>query len=124
MVIKKEMCAKYMPTDRTKADKFLKSIGENIRRIRILKGYKNMENFANLAMMNKDYYGAIERGQQNFTIQRLINIAETLGVPLEEFFIPNPEEVTIKFRIAADNIDEFRKLLGRLEYILQIKKQR
>lgn len=117
------MCAKYIPTDKTEADKFLKSIGENIRRIRILKGYKNMENFANLVMMNKDYYGGIERGQQNFTIQRLINIAEILGVPLEEFFMPNPEDISIKFTLAENNLEAFRKLLGRVEYLLQIKKQ-
>jgi len=117
------MHAKYKPMDKTESDKFLKSIGENIRRTRILKGYKNMENFANLVMMNKDYYGGIERGQQNFTIQRLINIAETLGVPLEEFFMQNPKDVSVKFTLAESNLEAFRKLLGQVEYLLQIKKQ-
>jgi len=117
------MRAKYKPTNKTESDKFLKSIGENIRRTRILKGYKNIENFANLVMMNKDYYGGIERGQQNFTIQKLINIAEILGVPLEQFFMANPEEINIKFTLAENNLEAFRKLLGRIEYILQIKKK-
>lgn len=117
------MHAKYKPTNKTESDKFLKSIGENIRRTRILKGYKNIENFANLVMMNKDYYGGIERGQQNFTIQKLINIAEMLGVPLEEFFMTNPEEVCIKFAFSRNDLEAFRKLLGRVEYLLQIKKQ-
>lgn len=115
------MCAKYIPTDKVESDKFLKSIGENIRRIRILKGYKNMENFAILAMMNKDYYGAIERGQQNFTIQKLIDIAYALGVPLEQFFIENPEEVTIKFTISKNNLESAHHLLEVLKKMMGIE---
>lgn len=107
--------------DKKEPDKSLKSIGENIRRIRIFKGYKNMEEFANLVMINKDYYGAIERGQQNFTIEKLIKIAEFLGVPIEEFFMKNPEEVCIKFAFSENNLEALRKLLGRAEYLLQIK---
>lgn len=109
--------------DKTEPDKTLKSIGDNIRRLRIFKGHKNMEDFANLVMINKDYYGGIERGQQNFTIEKLIKIAEILGIPLEEFFMKNPEEVSVKFMLAENNLEMFRKLLGRVEYILQVKKQ-
>jgi transcriptional regulator with XRE-family HTH domain len=57
----------------------LVKIGKKIREMRKLKGY-TQEGFAAKAGLGRTYFGRIERGEQNLSIQNLIQIALTLGV--------------------------------------------
>ena len=51
--------------------------------MRKLKGF-SQEEFAAEASLGRTYYGRIERGEQNISIQNLIQIALTLQVELAE----------------------------------------
>jgi transcriptional regulator with XRE-family HTH domain len=58
-------------------------IGKKIREIRKLKGF-SQEAFAAEADLGRTYFGRIERGEQNMSIQNLIQIALTLQVEVGE----------------------------------------
>jgi transcriptional regulator with XRE-family HTH domain len=61
----------------------MKTIGEKIRSIRILKGY-SQENMAEMLDVSLPTYAEIERGKRDVTISRLEQIAEKLGVTLND----------------------------------------
>lgn len=61
----------------------LVKIGKRIRDIRKKKGY-SQEAFAAEAQLGRTYMGRIERGEQNVSIQNLIQIALTLKVEVGE----------------------------------------
>lgn len=62
-------------------------IGKKIREIRKLNGF-SQENFAAEAQLGRTYYGRVERGEQNISIQNLIQIALTLKVEVSELIPP------------------------------------
>ena len=61
----------------------LVKIGKKIREMRKLKGF-SQEDFAAEAQLGRTYYGRVERGEQNISIQNLIQIALTLQVEVGE----------------------------------------
>ena len=65
----------------------LVKIGKKIKEMRKLKGY-SQEDFAAVAQLGRTYYGRVERGEQNISIQNLIQIAFTLHVEIEELIPP------------------------------------
>ncbi|ABQ54212.1 TPA: helix-turn-helix transcriptional regulator [Legionella pneumophila] len=67
-------------------------IGKLIRDTRKEKGY-SQEDFASQAQLGRTYMGRIERGEQNMTIQTLIQIALILGVEVATL-IPKLNELT------------------------------
>lgn len=62
-------------------------IGKKIREMRKQKGF-SQENFAAEAELGRTYYGRVERGEQNISIQNLIQIALTLQVEISELLPP------------------------------------
>lgn len=54
-------------------------IGLKIRNLRLNKGY-SQEGIADAAGMGRTYMGRVERGEQNISIQNLIQIAFALNV--------------------------------------------
>ncbi|MBS0289162.1 MAG: helix-turn-helix transcriptional regulator [Proteobacteria bacterium] len=62
-------------------------IGKKIREIRKQKGF-SQEAFAAEAQLGRTYMGRIERGEQNVSIQNLIQIALTLKVEVGELIPP------------------------------------
>lgn len=58
-------------------------IGKKIREKRKLKGF-SQEDFAAEAGLGRTYYGRVERGEQNISIQNLIQIALTLHIEVSE----------------------------------------
>ena len=62
-------------------------IGKKIKEMRKLKGF-SQEEFASKARLGRTYYGRVERGEQNISIQNLIQIALTLGVEVGELIPP------------------------------------
>jgi transcriptional regulator with XRE-family HTH domain len=65
----------------------LVKIGKLIRECRKRKGF-SQEGFAAEAEMGRSYIGRIERGEQNISIQGLIQIAFTLKVEVQELIPP------------------------------------
>jgi len=62
-------------------------IGKKIKEMRKIKGF-SQEGFASTANLGRTYYGRIERGEQNVSIQNLIQIALTLQVEVGELIPP------------------------------------
>ena len=66
-------------------DTYLKTLGDNIRKIRKEKGL-TMEAVANEAEIEYRQLGRIERGEINTTIISLLRIAEILKVDMKMLF--------------------------------------
>ena len=62
-------------------------IGSRIRELRKSKGY-SQEEIANVSGMGRTYMGRVERGEQNISIQNLIQIAFALNVSVGEIVPP------------------------------------
>ncbi len=61
----------------------LKRIGLNLRGERSKLGW-SQEKFAEYADVHPNYIGKIERGEQNLTVKKIVSLANTLQVPIEE----------------------------------------
>ncbi|HFF3080427.1 helix-turn-helix transcriptional regulator [Legionella pneumophila serogroup 1] len=66
-------------------------IGNKIRELRVSKGY-SQEGIADAAGMGRTYMGRVERGEQNISIQNLIQIAFALNVEVS-FLLPSLSEL-------------------------------
>lgn len=62
-------------------------LGQQIRRLREEKSL-SQEEFANLAGIDRAYYGGIERGERNVAALNLFKIADALGVEVGKLFPP------------------------------------
>jgi transcriptional regulator with XRE-family HTH domain len=71
-----------MPTKKSTANQ---TFGHAIRAMRKKKGY-TQETFALKADIDRSYYGAIERGEFNVTVDTIMTIALGLGVSAAELF--------------------------------------
>lgn len=69
--------------DMTKKHPNLVAIGNRIRELRTKQGY-SQEGIADKAGMGRTYMGRVERGEQNISIQNLIQIAFALKVEVGE----------------------------------------
>lgn len=69
-----------MPPKKSRANR---QLGEAIRALRGEQGF-TQEAFALKAGVDRSYYGAIERGEFNVTIDTLMTIAGGLGIPAAE----------------------------------------
>lgn len=60
----------------------LKKIGMNFRVERIKKSL-SQERFAEIANVHTNYIGKVERGEQNLTVKKIVELAASLNVPVE-----------------------------------------
>ena len=65
--------------------KRLKHFGENLRRLRKLKGV-SQEQLAFEAELDRSFVGQVERGERNLSLLNIHRLAEALGVPIENLF--------------------------------------
>ena len=65
----------------------LVKLGKKIRAKRELRGF-SQERFAAEAGLGRTYFGRIERGEQNVSIQNLIRIAITLKIEVGDLIPP------------------------------------
>lgn len=61
----------------------LKKIGMNFRLERTRK-MLSQEQFAELADVHTNYIGKIERGEQNLTVRKIVEIADALGISVSK----------------------------------------
>ena len=61
------------------SDPSLTKFGENIRRLREMKGI-SQEKLAELSGLHRTYVGGVERGERNVGLINLVRLARALGV--------------------------------------------
>jgi transcriptional regulator with XRE-family HTH domain len=71
-----------MPPKKSAANQ---ALGRAIQALRKQQGY-TQESFAMKADIDRSYYGAVERGEFNVTVDTLTTIAAALDVPISELF--------------------------------------
>jgi len=59
--------------------------GKQIRNLRRDRGW-SQEDLADNSGVHRTYIGAIERGEQNVSIDNIIKLAKALGISLEQLF--------------------------------------
>ncbi len=59
--------------------------GKRVRELRLSKGL-SQENLAEKSSLHRTYVGAIERGEQNISIDNISKLATALDVSLEHLF--------------------------------------
>lgn len=65
------------------------AFGRRVRELRKAHGY-TQEGFAAASGLDRSYYGRIERGEQNVSLENISAVAGALGVPIGELF-PSPD---------------------------------
>ena len=60
----------------------LRNIGRQFRLERIKRDL-SQERFAEIADVHTNYIGKVERGEQNLTIKKLVELANSLNVPVK-----------------------------------------
>lgn len=63
----------------------LKIIGLNFRVERTKKSL-SQEKFAELANVHTNYIGKVERGEQNLTIKKIVDLANSLEISIDKIF--------------------------------------
>ena len=59
----------------------LKKIGLNFR-VERTKRSLSQEKFAEIAYVHTNYIGKVERGEQNLTIRKIVDLANSLDIPV------------------------------------------
>ena len=66
----------------------LNKIGRNFRIERIKKGL-SQEGFAEIANVHTNYIGKIERGEQNLTLKKIVDLCNKLEIEIENILCFN-----------------------------------
>jgi transcriptional regulator with XRE-family HTH domain len=83
-------------------------IGDKIRSIRLMKGF-SQENLADMLGISLLTYGDIERNKRDITMKRIEQIAEKLGVSMEDILL-HADKVASFFQCRSDiNIKQNKK---------------
>ncbi len=61
----------------------LKRIGLNFR-VERTKKRLSQEQFAELADVHTNYIGKVERGEQNLTVKKIVELTNSLGLPVDK----------------------------------------
>jgi transcriptional regulator with XRE-family HTH domain len=64
----------------------IRLIGRRIREVRIAKGFKSQEGFADYCGVHRTFMGHIETGKKDFRLSTIIRISNALNVTLSDLF--------------------------------------
>jgi transcriptional regulator with XRE-family HTH domain len=67
-------------------EEILKRLGNRIREIRIQRGFKSQEEFADYCKLHRTFVGHLETGRKDFRLTTIIRVAGALGVTMQELF--------------------------------------
>jgi transcriptional regulator with XRE-family HTH domain len=67
-------------------EEILRRLGQRIREVRLQRGFKSQEEFADYCRLHRTFVGHLETGRKDFRLTTIIRVAELLGVTLEELF--------------------------------------
>jgi transcriptional regulator with XRE-family HTH domain len=68
-------------------DEILRLFGERLRELRTQRGL-SQERLAELAGLDRNYIGQIERAERNVALVNIVRIAKALEIEPGEFFVP------------------------------------
>ena len=74
---------------------YLKAIGTRLKQLR-KEAKLTQEDLADAASLNSNYYGRIERGEINVTIETLMSIADALKMNMNEIFLSGEKQIDVK----------------------------
>lgn len=74
--------------------------GRRVRELRKAKGY-SQEGFAAVSGLDRSYYGRVERGEQNVSLDNIAAIARALGEPIKELF-PSSEPPPVREKTSGE----------------------
>ena len=60
--------------------------GRRVRELRKAKGY-SQEKFAMVSGLDRSYYGSVERGERNVSLDNIAAIAQALDEPIYKLFV-------------------------------------
>jgi len=67
-------------------EEILKRLGNRIRDIRIKRGFRSQEEFADYCKLHRTFIGHLETGRKDFRLTTIIRVAEVLGVTMQELY--------------------------------------
>lgn len=83
------------------------SISRNIKRYRLL-NHMTQEQLAELLNLDTQYYAQLERGERNFTIEKIIRLCSVFQIGIEDIIEIPPVE-------KSDNTKYLQELIPKLE---------
>ena len=83
------------------------SISRNIKKYRLL-NHMTQEQLAELLNLDTQYYAQLERGERNFTIEKIICLCSIFQIGIEDIIEISPAE-------KADNTKYLQELIPKLE---------
>jgi transcriptional regulator with XRE-family HTH domain len=113
-------------SDQEAAEVFIQLVGDKIRELRTAKGL-SQEKLGELAELNSNYIGQIERGEKSISVYTLKKLANGLSLSLEELFAKiDPANHTdtleeIISLIRERPVEEHIKILALLRTALDLK---
>ncbi len=72
-------------SDETQKDPARALFGRRVRDLRKARGY-SQESFAVESGLDRSYYGGVERGERNVSLDNIAAIARALDVPISDLF--------------------------------------
>jgi transcriptional regulator with XRE-family HTH domain len=69
-------------------EEIFKRLGRRIRELRIERGFKSQEDFADHCNLHRTFVGHLETGRKDFRLSTLIKVSGALGVTMSELFTP------------------------------------
>lgn len=85
------------------------SIAQNIKKYRLLNNM-TQEELARQLYLDTQYYAQLERGERNFTIEKIINVCSLFHIGVEDIIeLPSSEEADTS-RLQEDIIAQLREL--------------
>lgn len=103
-------------------EEILRRLGERIREIRIKRGFKSQEEFADYCKLHRTFVGHLETGRKDFRLTTVIRVTEALGVTLEEIFAGletgKPHKAATR-RTRGVDLDAVARELSALERSIQ-----
>lgn len=104
-------------------DSILSEISNNIRKYRKLNKL-TQEKMAELLYVDKQYYAQLERGERNFTIEKIVNACKIFHITVDKIISINPDSRDTKELVNSiskdlDNLT-FQQLIVLKKFISEI----
>jgi transcriptional regulator with XRE-family HTH domain len=103
-------------------EEILRRLGLRIREIRIQRGFKSQEEFADYCKLHRTFIGHLETGRKDFRLTTVIRVTEALGITLEEIFAgleSGKPLKTTRRRIRGSDLDAVAREVSALERGIQ-----
>jgi transcriptional regulator with XRE-family HTH domain len=101
----------------------LRRLGNRIREIRIQRGFKSQEEFADYCHMHRTFLGHLETGRKDFRLTTVIRVAHALGITLQDLFAGIEAGEPLKPKKAVSNrasdMEQISKEVASMERSIQ-----